>query len=104
MPFGSPPPDARFSGCGLARFCVGACGNIGQEVVVGEVMLALQQALKVRGELPGAQSGPFLYADPVFQKEGQIRAYDIPNRGCSLLDAIESINSKRLGLIEPHVP
>jgi hypothetical protein len=67
-------------------------------------MLTLQQTLQVGGEFPGTESGPFLDADPMLQKERQVGAYDVANRGGALLNAVESIDSKSLGLVEPHVP
>jgi hypothetical protein len=104
MAFRSPPPDARLPGRGLPRFRVGTGCNIGEEVVVGEVMLTLQQTLQVRSEFPRTEGGTFLNADPVLEKKLQVGAYNITNRGGALLNAIESIDSKSLGLIKPHVP
>jgi len=102
--FRSPTPHARFSGGCLTRFRIRAGTDVSQEVVIREPMLTLEQSFQVAGQFSRTKSRPFLDADPVLQKERKVGCYDIPNRRGALLNAVESIDSKSFGLIEPHVP
>jgi hypothetical protein len=102
--FGSPPPNPGFSGRRLARFRIRPRAYVGKEVIVREPVLALQQSLEIGRQFPGAESRPFLDTDPVFQKERKVGAHDVTNCWGPLLNAVESIDPKSLGLIEPHIP
>ena len=50
--------DARFSGSGLARFGFCPRGDVGQQVLAGESVLALLEGLEVGGQLSGTERGP----------------------------------------------
>src|ERR1039458_2783443 len=52
--------DARFSGSGLARFRFRPRGDVGEQVVAGESVLALLDRLEVGCQLAGTERGPLL--------------------------------------------
>ena len=96
--------DARFSGGGLARFGFRPRGDVRQQVVAGESMLALLDGLEVGRQLPGTERGPLLDADVVLQKERQVNGNDVPNGGRPVHYTVKPVDSDCLTLIEPHVP
>src|SRR5205807_1073618 len=86
--FRRPPPDSGLSGRGLSGLRISPGGDIGEEVVIGKMMLTLCQPFQVRRELAGTKGRAFLNTDTMLEKERQVGADNVPDRGCSLFDAV----------------
>src|ERR1017187_8610691 len=101
---GSAAAYAGLARGGFAGVGVGAGGNVGQQVVVGENVLDLCQTLQIGGQFARAQGRAFLDADVVLQKQRQIGGDRIANCGNALFNAVKSIDADCLRLLKSHKP
>ena len=62
---------APFARTGLADGR-GTGGDVGDEIVSGQLVPAAAGDFQIEGELPQAQSRPFLHADVILHKQGEI--------------------------------
>lgn len=96
--------DARLPGSGLARFRFRPRGDVREQIVAGESVLALLKRFEVGRQLSGTERGPFLNADVVLKEERQVDGDDVPSGWRPVHYAVKPVDSDCLGLIEPHVP
>jgi hypothetical protein len=73
---------------GFASVGIGAGSDVSQQIVVGENVLALRQALQIGGQFARAQGGAFLDADVMLQKQRQIGGDRIAICGNALFNAV----------------